>query len=384
MPDRGIVDQATALHRRAIGLADEASLALRNGDQATFERLTRGALENEVSAARLLEDSTDLEPTRSVLFRSAASFALEVGENRQAEQLIGAALAGEPSEEIADELRDLLEDVYFRRHLALRGIALGQDEFQMSIEGAGVGFGIAPTDLFLGRVRDVETLIYRTAERKLNREFREAGRRRKTLTEELELYITVPRAASLAVTFRLGRGEQLRLPGVDLARQVLDDLLDSIELFNRGDSHALTERIPDDSYYRNFVGLATNLAPDGKAVQSVGFTSPSPAGERSVAISTPKARIRELISGGATTDISAASEIVEIRGVLLEADATSQREGRIEIVSRDQQRHRIRVPRGMMSDIVKPWFEESVVVSARRTANRLFLETIDLAEGEAQ
>ena len=50
---------------------------------------------------------------RSVLHRSAASLALECGALREAERLIAAALSGDPPDEIAEELRDLLEQVYF-------------------------------------------------------------------------------------------------------------------------------------------------------------------------------------------------------------------------------------------------------------------------------
>ena len=51
-----------------------------------------------------------------MLHRSAATLAVECGELRYAERLIGRALAGNPPEDIADELRDLLlEEVYSRR-----------------------------------------------------------------------------------------------------------------------------------------------------------------------------------------------------------------------------------------------------------------------------
>jgi hypothetical protein len=43
----------------------------------------------------------------------AASLALECGALREAERLIAVALSGNPPEEIAEELRDLLEQVYF-------------------------------------------------------------------------------------------------------------------------------------------------------------------------------------------------------------------------------------------------------------------------------
>jgi len=56
-----------------------------------------------------------LEPTRSVLHRSAAALAWQCGEYREAERLITTALSGAPPEVIADELRDLLLRVYFEQ-----------------------------------------------------------------------------------------------------------------------------------------------------------------------------------------------------------------------------------------------------------------------------
>ncbi|MEC4818413.1 MAG: hypothetical protein SAK29_34850 [Scytonema sp. PMC 1069.18] len=58
----------------------------------------------------------DLEPTRAVQGRSAATLAIECLELREAEKLIGRALAGNPPDDIANELRDLLlEEIYSRR-----------------------------------------------------------------------------------------------------------------------------------------------------------------------------------------------------------------------------------------------------------------------------
>lgn len=371
------------LHRSAMAKADQAELAKRKGDSDGHRAHLRSALEDELRAAKLVESERELEPTRSVLHRSAASLALECGEFRLAEQVIAAGLAGDPPEEIADELRDLLEDVYFRRHLAVRGVELQPGEFQMSLEGDAVGFGIARSHEFVGRVRDIETIIYRTAERRLGREYRDAGRRTKSLSEELELYVSVPRAASLAVTFRLGQSAQMHLPGVDLSSDVVTDFFDCISLLNSGDIEALKEQIPEDPYFRNFVGLAQKIAPDGDRVRTVGFTTSSPRGEqREVAMRRAKAELRESTRQAAVVEPVPASEPPsEIRGVLLEADATSQRQGRIEVVSDDGQHHRIEVPRGMMSDIVKPLFEEPVVVQVSMAGGTVLLESIDLAEG---
>jgi hypothetical protein len=206
-------------------LADRSVLARAAGEAASVRELLRQAFETEKHAAESASDGP--EPTRSILLRSAASLALEVGEVRAAERLIAVGLIGEPPQEIADELRDLLEQVHFQRHLALRGIELQPGEFQLSLAGQAVGLGMADSDAFVERVRAIETVIYRTAERKQGREFRERGRRREALPRELQLYVSMPRAASFAVTFRLGSG-QLALPGFDFVREVVDEVLDCL------------------------------------------------------------------------------------------------------------------------------------------------------------
>jgi hypothetical protein len=376
------MNEIIELHGEAMELADKAAEARRLQDGARFLQLSRAAFEKEAAAAQRLVERFDLEPTRSVLLRSAASLALDCGEIRRAEQLISGALAGNPPEEIADELRDLLENVNFHRHLALRGVSLQPDEFQMSIEGPAVGFGVARTDHFVRRVKGLETLIYRTAERRLGREFRDAGRRKQKLADELELYLSVPRAASFAVTFKLGKSEQLTLPGMNFPREVIEDLLDCFDLLNRGAADELHSRIPDGSYYRNFVGLAHNIAPDGRAIKAVGFTAPTPTGERTIAFSRTRAAVRDVSSALVDRPYTPALSQVEVQGTLLEADAKSRKTGRIEVVDSAGRLFKIRVPRGMMSDIVKPMFEEEVVVTGRQMKDYIELESIDLA-GEA-
>ena len=100
------------LHHEAMRLVDEAESARRDGNvQVARERL-RQAFEHERQAADLVAGDLSQEPTRSVLHRSAASLALECGELREAERMINVALSDCPPNEIAEELRGLLEQVY--------------------------------------------------------------------------------------------------------------------------------------------------------------------------------------------------------------------------------------------------------------------------------
>ena len=114
------------LHRRAMDVAALALMDRMHGntkqERARFER----ALDLELAAIAELEEP--VEPTFSVLHRSAATLALDCNQFRRAEKLVATALAHEPPPEIADELRDLLEQVNFQRHLELRGVVLTEEE----------------------------------------------------------------------------------------------------------------------------------------------------------------------------------------------------------------------------------------------------------------
>ena len=77
------------LHREAMELVDQAFLARQRGDTTVALELTKAAFSVERAAADLVADLFGLEPTRSVLHRSAATLAVECSELREAEKLIG-------------------------------------------------------------------------------------------------------------------------------------------------------------------------------------------------------------------------------------------------------------------------------------------------------
>jgi hypothetical protein len=110
-----MMQQMKDLHHEAMALVDEADDLRRNGNaEASLERLRR-AFDRERQAADLSAPDLALEPTRSILHRSAATLAWRCGEYREAERLITTALSGNPPGDIADELRDLLMTVYYEQ-----------------------------------------------------------------------------------------------------------------------------------------------------------------------------------------------------------------------------------------------------------------------------
>jgi tetratricopeptide (TPR) repeat protein len=102
----------TDLHRHAMALADEADTARRTGADETAHSLYEQAFALEQQAAELLRADLDAEPSRSILFRSAASLAMQCGEYREAERLIATALSGNPPDDVCQELRQLLKGLY--------------------------------------------------------------------------------------------------------------------------------------------------------------------------------------------------------------------------------------------------------------------------------
>jgi tetratricopeptide (TPR) repeat protein len=366
------IERAEELHNQAMEYADRALSSRLAEKVAEARNLLRLAFEREQSAADTIAELFDLEPTRSVLHRSAATMAMELGESATAERLLHRALAGSPPERMGEDLRDLLEQVTFQRHLELRGIELRDDEVQMAIAGKAVGLGIAPTDEFISRVSNTEKLLFRIAERRSGKAYREHGRATPGLQRDLELFLSVPRAASFSVTFKIGGSTQLALPGMDFAKAVVDDLLEELELFNQADESKLRNRIPDPAYFRNFTALARAIAPDGVDISTVGFTAMRAGKKREVALLKGSRPITETPAHPVKGQPPAT-----FVGRLKAADATREGKNQIKLISdRPGKPQTIVVPPGMMSDIVRPMWDEIVRVRVKR--KRGVLELLDI------
>ena len=77
------METSVLTHREAMHHAERARIARLEGKEAEMAELMRRALELEREAAYGLLQEFQAEPTRSVLFRSAAALALECGETEE-------------------------------------------------------------------------------------------------------------------------------------------------------------------------------------------------------------------------------------------------------------------------------------------------------------
>lgn len=101
------MNEVTSIHERAMELSDHADIAARAGKAEEARLLYRRAamLEERAASAVPIHE----EPTRSILFRSAATLYLEGGATHNAIRIIRiATLAGSPPYEIRKELNELL------------------------------------------------------------------------------------------------------------------------------------------------------------------------------------------------------------------------------------------------------------------------------------
>jgi hypothetical protein len=358
--------------------ADLGHVARREGRAETARKHFDNAYRLERTAAESLLTRTDAEPTRSVLLRSAATLAIRAERFIEAEQIVCIGLAAQPPNEIAEELRDLFEQINFRRHLSLRGVKLGERELQMSIAGPGVGFGIAPTDAVVERIEHTQALMYRMTELKLQRPYRDKGAPSKEVREAVSLFMSVPRAASYAVSLMVG-GAQETLQGMSVAEDVIDDVVECLDLFAGEKDEELRKKIPNEDYLTNFKGLARAIAPDGEQIQTVGFTSVREGHERTVALRPPRRAAPGTQSNIVDGNKAAQSPDVTVNGTLLYADAMEDRKKVIKLVDASGIRHSIVVPAGMMDDIVRPLWDSIVTVTGKRKGQQIVLTDITKA-----
>lgn len=376
-----------SLHNSAMDLAEEAFILEKQRNEDKAKALFQKAMTLEQKAAEGLPISIDSEPTRSILYRSAASLAYRYGDYETADRLVANGLAGFPPPEIKEELKDLYEDVNFLRHLASKGTILSKNQWMMSISGDAISYGRTAAEHLLARVDKVTTLFYRTVERLLKLPYRQQGGVSKNIKDAYGLYIRAFAPASFTVSFQVGKPDpQLSLfPELEDQRidpdEVVDEIFECLDMFEKEDSDKLKERIQEDDYYENFVGLTKQLAPDGNNVKMVGFTSVRDGKDKPVALRKSRKYIGRVLTEKDLDDSEKQQVTRKLSGVLRHAHSPlSGKFGLVKLTAKDTSlTHDIKVPRAIMKDVVQPFYEEEVTVQVIERATKLYLDEIHLS-----
>lgn len=382
------IEQIEQMHNEAMILADDADLFKRRGQMIEARDLYARAFTMERQAAMDAISSGVESLSTSVLIKSSAFIAYDAGLIRESEQMVGLALSRDLPEEIAEEMRDLLENLHFSRHLRLNGITLSDNEVQIVVAGNGVAHGMAREDDVNDRIATFKQMVVRGAERSRGKKFRTNGQPSREIRDICTSYLSLPRAASFAVTMRLGETTEKTLDSFQGgANALIEDIATNLSLVNKQDIPALKERIKDQAYLENFVNLAKEFAPDGDRVNLVGLTFNKNGKVIPVELTTPKIGYREVVStivaesveSGTSQEKMTKEQLV---GMLYAANAQSdsvklQVDGRGSI--------NIKVPEGL-TEIVRKYFDTdvTVLVSHDKQKKSFRLLSVDVKDDNPQ
>lgn len=356
------------LHNLAMTLAQQAMVAREAGNLEEAGRLAREAFEVEAQAADILEREEASEPTRSILYRSAASLAFQAKDFAAAQRLVAKGLAGYPPADVEVELKDLYETINFEHHLDVRGVELNPEDLQVALQGDVVGAGTVLYSEFLKRLEHTKSLLERTVERLLGREYRIGGKAGKDFQPFIPA-ITVPRQGSFAISFKLVTPKDAQLSLLVSPKDVINEILESVDLVNSNDLDSLKERFNhNDSYLRNFVSLITDMAPDGERINFVGFTSRT----KKVSLIKSRNEIKDSLSQMLPQEITERRPI-EVIGRL--DFAIARNSNVIELTTQEDVQYKVLVNEGM-EDLVKRYFGSEVAASGLYDGKYIYLSDL--------
>lgn len=366
---------ADSTHNQALNLVEQAIQERSQGNAEKTRELYAAALELEVAAiAELTAQDIPGEPTWSLLHRSAGWMAFNSDQFQRAKQLAAAALAGNPTPDLAAQLDELMALAIHRENLRRNGLSLGENAMQLSLSGDEVGPGIVEAAAVYDRIEIIAKMIYRIAEWKSEKPFRPGGHPTKDIQDRYRTLVGVPVSGSFALTLRWGQPTQQPLLPLPDAAAVLDEFLDIVELSNRARVEELEERIPEPAYLRSLYSAAKGIAPDGRRIRRVSFNANRAGAERAVVFTRPGWEFEPLPMDA---DLDAAAETFELRGKLLCADATAAQSDKIKIVDADGKSHTLTVPQGKLNDIVSAMWDTTVTAHCLKKGRSIQLLDID-------
>lgn len=360
------------LHNKAMNLAQLALVAREKGEFDKAEALAIEAYEYETRAADIIPLKESSEPTRSILYSSAASLAYQGKKFDVALNLIAKGLSGYPPLQVKEELKTLWGQVNFEEHLREQGMILTPEDLQISLQGNVVGFGMVFYDEFLKRIQALYSILSRTVQRKLRREYQRSGRPA-GMYKYFTPALSVPRTGSFAITLRLVLPREYQTMMFLSASEIIDEVLNGVQYINRGDIEGLRQFIEGEAYYLNFVSQARKMAPDGENISLVGLSST----EKSVGLT----RIHKDIPVVAKLGIPEEErfQTIRLKGIL--DYAKSRGKDIVGLTTDDGKTFSIHVRAGM-DDLVRSYFDERVSVTGSQDTigRKIYLTDIEAVE----
>ena len=101
------LERAKIIHERAMILAQEAIMARIRNDETKAQTLYKQSFDLEREAAYIYSERFDKEPMRSILYRSAASLAIECHLYQDADLLIQQGQSSDTPSDVMDDFQEL-------------------------------------------------------------------------------------------------------------------------------------------------------------------------------------------------------------------------------------------------------------------------------------
>lgn len=344
--------------------ADESFVARLEKDRERYLHFTRLALEKEAEAADLMVDE-DIEPTRSVLHRSAATLAWRCQEYGRAKRLAYRALAGNPPSDIEWELNDLLSTV----RLEEAGIRLGKGQLQFSLQGGEIGYGKAAISELTSRMPSIGSMLQITAKsyyRQLNNVAEGVAHN----FSDIPIFVDGFAPGSFIVSLRLGIPVQRELPGLERFENIVEPFLEHLNLIGKGEFYELQNKLDDPNAYLGFVKAARKLAPDGNRVDSVKFQASVHDQLKIVSFNVTQRSLADvpLLEPSAEQETLSAYRVtdsdIQKEGVLKVANALVKTE--CVLVTDDNTKWYVEGPEDVLDDIVRAHFKRRVAISGKQ------------------
>jgi tetratricopeptide (TPR) repeat protein len=374
-----MLEDSDNLHKLAMALLDKADVFKREGKTTEALGCMRESFELERKVALSLLHEYEYEPSRSILFRSAASIGLEIGEIKEAEKLIHMGLIGNPPSWVEEELKDLYEDINLNRHYLFDNSGLSDNEFVITFTGDAVGHGICDFSEFEPRISNFTKILWRTAQRKLYPDASLIGKIPTDIKKRCKPFIEQSEAASYRIKFRIGaEDEQLEILEKIPKIEIISEAIENIELFEEGKYDEVRKIIKKEDFYNNFIKLSNLLLPDGTKIRSVGFHLPAERREKPVILKRIKEKIlltgENESNGDLFLDEYSKGDTVTYKGILKYADKTKS--AIIKVVNSHGEII-VKVNDSIMDDIVRPlWDKEVIVRGQKRSKTMIDLEDI--------
>lgn len=367
------------LHQQALEWADKAYIARKKGRWEASVEYARQALQYEIEAAEKLPPVSNSEPTRSILYRGAASLAYQAKDYKLALQLIEKGRTPHAPEEILFDLDNLAQDVRFALYLQEIGFTLSNEEALISLRGQATGYGTILYKEFIRRLNALMNLLQRTAERLNHREYRRSGRPERQVFEPM---IATAPPGSFAFKLRLALADITQLSLWVNTESILSEIVTNIEIATANNPEMLKERFLTQTsseeqanlYLRNFLAITKQIAPDGKHIEEFGITTV----RQQVLLTTAQGKtIQETLQSILQDDESREGEPITVIG---ELDRADKRKNKIEITEeRTYKTYTVVVKEGL-EDVVRSYFGEHVTVRGMLKNDSIYLQDIQPAE----